>query len=278
MLNKQDLRILKLLSINEAQKSIDIAKKLAISQRTINLRVKSLQNQKLLTKSNDRIYFEENPLAIKLKEFILDKEDLEYLQGLNLELLILTSEEKLSLEELILKTGYKKSQVYNSIKYLQKRHLLLKEKTFYYFNNKLWKSLEPILFLFKEYKLINSNLPKGSIIIFQNKEKIIFQNDDELKDFQKTAFSRFSDFGIDIYYPNTYTNSSKELSIIEIFVDALDITKTLREKIYLGMFYEKNKNKIKNISHPILNNIKKVLAGERIENYPKREEIIGRLV
>jgi DNA-binding cell septation regulator SpoVG len=50
-------------------------------------------------------------------------------------------------------------------------------------------------------------------------------------------------------------------------------TKEFRDRMYLALFYYKYKDEFKDIKHPILDNLNKIFAGEKIERYPPLKEI-----
>ena len=95
-----------------------------------------------------------------------------------------------------------------------------------------------------------------------------------------TAFSAFEDYGIRLltvrYY---YTLPKRKLSAKDVFVHSLHVYEKepdARNFIFVALFYLKFKNKLGKIKDPLLENIKSVLAGNNIENYPKKSEIIDR--
>ena len=63
---------------------------------------------------------------------------------------------------------------------------------------------------------------------------------------------------------------------MEIFMHSLYITqkeKDIRNLTYIGLFYAKYKHELQKIHHPIVDKIKLILKGERLEGYPTLEEL-----
>ena len=50
-------------------------------------------------------------------------------------------------------------------------------------------------------------------------------------------------------------------------------TKEFRDRLYLALFYYKYKDELKDINHPILDDLNKIFSGEKIDRYPPLKEI-----
>jgi len=104
-----------------------------------------------------------------------------------------------------------------------------------------------------------------------DKNKTIFENKNELNDFQKTAFSVF-DFNL-FYNTNIYTNKKELLTKEEIYEDALNIASSQRELLFCGIYYLKHKFKyIKNSKHDKI--IKILLENKKFKGFPTKKDIL----
>ncbi|VVB63603.1 Uncharacterised protein [uncultured archaeon] len=75
---------------------------------------------------------------------------------------------------------------------------------------------------------------------------------------------------------NYYTLPKRELSVEEIFIHSLDSAEDLRQRLFCILFYLKNRDKLGEVEHPMMADIKAVLQGERIKGYPALEDIRDR--
>lgn len=174
-------------------------------------------------------------------------------------------------------TGLHKTTILKKINQGRKISLLIIEKKAYRVNEKIWPDAKELLIEFEKYEeSIDKRVPINSIIHFKNDKEIVFSNKDEL-DATLTAFSAYADYGIEIltirYY---YYLPKKKLTKKQVFMHSLYVTekeKDIKHIIFITLFYSKFRKELKHIKHPIVDNIKKVLAGERIKGYPSLQEI-----
>lgn len=185
--------------------------------------------------------------------------------------------EPTTIKDIQFKTNLKKAIIYNWMKKFQNISIIRKEGVKYHFNEKLWKNLR---YLIEELKKYNDSIDKrvkpSSIIYHKNENTIIYST--KIKEEAKpTAFSAFNEYGIKIlttkYY---YTISDKKQSIKDVFINALYVTEKefdYRNLTFLFLFYLKNKKNLSKIKHQILENIKQVIKGKQINNYPTLNEM-----
>ena len=89
-----------------------------------------------------------------------------------------------------------------------------------------------------------------------------------------TSFSAYSEYEIKLgLRDNYYTLPKRELSIQEIFIHSLDSAEDYRQRLFCVLFYLKNRDKLKDARHPMIESIQVVLRGEHIKGYPTREDI-----
>lgn len=183
-----------------------------------------------------------------------------------------------TIKEIEENTDFEKSIIYRKIKQAVLLSVIIQtQKKKYVLNKKIWNDLIKFLEEFKKYEeTTDIRIPVNSIIYYKSNEEIIFSNKEEL-DAELTGFSVYNRFGIKLLLPtNYYYLPKKSLSIKEIFIHSLYITqkeKNIRNLTYIGLFYVKYKNELKEIKHPILNKIKLIFKGKNIEGYPTLKEI-----
>ncbi|MGM5481788.1 MAG: helix-turn-helix domain-containing protein [Nanobdellota archaeon] len=182
-----------------------------------------------------------------------------------------------TLQELVANTKLHQVTILKKIQEGKKISLVKKENKRYSLNEKLWPEAKQMLDEMKIHeKYTDERIPANSRIYKKENQTIIFSNKDEL-DATKTAFSRFSEYEIKILLlTNYYILPKQELTTRDIFNHALIITEEefeIRKVIFITLFYLKYKEKVSNIDHPILKNIKGILKGETIKGYPTRQEL-----
>jgi len=267
-LNKTQIRILNEIYLYKLN-SLEIGKKLKLSNLTISRNIKKLKEYNLID-SNNQI---PNTLFSKLLENILSKQlNLIFLQKTNFKILLELLNKEKNIGELIINLNIEKTQIYDSLKKLKNQSIVIKKNDEYSINSKLWFDLIEFLIIYKtSNEYLNNQLPMGSKVLFKKKNKTIFENKNELNDFQKTAFSVF-DFNL-FYNTNIYTNKKELLTKEEIYEDALNIASSQRELLFCGIYYLKHKFKyIKNSKHDKI--IKILLENKKFKGFPTKKDIL----
>jgi predicted transcriptional regulator len=196
---------------------------------------------------------------------------------------ILILQECLSLtniSEISNKTQFNESTIYNWIKKFQKVSIIRKVNNQYLFNTKLWNNLKNFIIEFRKFNdSVDKRVSPSSKIYFKNKYLIIFSSKN-LEDASFTAFSAYKEFGINILTTkNYYSLPVKKNDVVDVFTHSLYVTekeKDFRNLMFVTLFYLKNRNKLNKINNPILDNIKKILKGEDIKDYPSLSDIKDR--
>jgi len=138
----------------------------------------------------------------------------------------------------------------------------------------MWNDLIELLNAYNSsIQFENENLPKNSKVLFKTKEFIIFENNLNLIDYKKTAFSAF-DFKL-FYNTNIYTTFDKDLTKSQIYEDALNISTSVRELILCAVYYLKhNFTNIKNSKH---RKIVQILEENRVfKGFPTKFDILDK--
>ena len=249
------------------------------SQPQVYRAARTLEEKGFATRSRGRISPSGQAFTTLLLQLVITFPNLKALladSGIPLLTGILTSK---SIKELEKGTGLAKSTIYKKLKEAHNISVVKKQRGKYVFNDQLWGKLRQFLMEYKEYQEnVDSRVPLGSVIYYKTNEEIIFSSKQEL-DATLTGFSAFEQHGIKLlmhtYY---YYIPNKKLSLSEVFRHTLHIIekeRTVYNLILTTLFYAKHKKSLR-IQHPIIDNIKKVLAGKRVDDYPSLEEIRDR--
>ncbi|MBT4825026.1 hypothetical protein HN695_00215 [Candidatus Woesearchaeota archaeon] len=182
-----------------------------------------------------------------------------------------------SVSKIVDKTKLNNATIYNWIKKFQKVSIIKKINNQYLFNTKLWADLKNFIIEFKKFNdSVDPRVKPNSKIYFKNKDLIVFSTK-TLENASFTAFSKYKEFGINILTTkNYYSLPFKKKNVVDIFIDSLYVVekeKDFRNLLFVALFYLKNKKKLGKINNIILNNIKKILKGEHINDYPSLLEI-----
>lgn len=185
-----------------------------------------------------------------------------------------------TISEISDKTNLNESTIYNWIKKFQKVSIVRKINNQYVFNEKLWDDLKEFIIEFKKFNdSVDKRVNPSSKIYYKDKDVIIFSSKTS-EDASFTAFSAYKEFGIDILTTkNYYSLPLKKNDLVDVFTHSLYVTqkeKDFRNLMFVTLFYLKHKNKLNKVNHAILDNIKKILKGEDIKDYPTLLDIKDR--
>ena len=254
-----------------------IAGKLKISIKQAYRVCKGLEQKGLLERGRNKVMLSKAAIAVMLSNLISENPNTIPLfadSGIPILTLLLIPK---STVEIVNESGLKKSIIYRKLKQALSISAIRKENNKYIINEKVWPKLNELLQAIKtQEETIDSRVPLGSIIYFKNKDEIIFSNKANI-DFSLTAFSRYVDYGIKLLLPtNFYYFPKKNLSLKEIFIHSLYIAdkgRDIRYIIYIALLYIAHKKQLSPVKHPVLDNIKLIIKGTKIENYPSLDEI-----
>ena len=184
-----------------------------------------------------------------------------------------------TIEEISSETGYKKTAIYKRLVQARKRSLVRNNLNTFEINDKMWSGLKEMLEEIKKSELKTDNrIPASAIIYYKKREEIVFSSKEEL-DAEKTAFSAYQNYGINLltitnfYYLPKKTLTKKDILKHSLYIAEKDVD--TRYLIFIALFYAKYKKELK-IKHPILTNINAILAGGEVKGYPKYQEIKDR--
>ncbi len=187
-----------------------------------------------------------------------------------------------TVDEITEEADVKKSTVYAFLKKALKISLVKKDGERYVLNERLWGDVSDLLREIRDIeRLLDPRVPYNSVIYYRDRDEVIYSNKYRGDSGEKTGFSVFEKEGIKLLLPTTYYYYSdkepeKELTKEDIFRHALYVAEketSVRHLIFLALYYCKYKDELKDVKHKIVKNLKLVLQGERIKEYPDFEEI-----
>ena len=201
------------------------------------------------------------------------------LSGSGIKLFIAILEPKL-VSEIIKETGIKRSTIFYKLKEATKNSFINTTEEKYFFNEKIWPKVREFLIELKKHEeTTDKRIPAGAVIYFKNKDEIVFSTKIEC-DAALTGFSAYENFGIKLLTVDyTYYLPKKTLTKKEVFLHSLyraEKEGDARDYTLIALFYLKHKNDLIEIKHEIIDNINKVLQGEKIKYYPSLAEIKDR--
>lgn len=184
-----------------------------------------------------------------------------------------------SLEALAMETGIPGDTLYGYLKDLLRLGVVRRSregKAYHYsFNFILWPELKDFVTSLLEYQTLR-HVPREALIIKSYIDGVLFKSI-RSQDAAPTSFSAYDNYGIKLgLRDNYYTLPRRELSIQEVFIHSLDSAEDLRQRLFCILFYLKNRDKLGEVEHPMMTDIKAVLQGERIKGYPTLEDIRDR--
>jgi len=174
-------------------------------------------------------------------------------------------------------TKLNKATIYNWINKLQKVSIIRETNHQYLFNTKLWADLKEFIIEFKKFNdSLDNRIRPSSKIYYKDKNIIIFSTKTS-ENASLTAFSMYKQFGVNILTTkNYYSFPNKKNTVRDVFIHSLYVTekeKDFRNLLFVALFYLKNRKKLNRINNVILDNIKRILKGEQIKDYPSLSEI-----
>jgi hypothetical protein len=262
---------------NKSIKSLALA--LNLKERRIYVIIKNLTEKGLINRINGNIEIKEALHIRLLLQILVDFPNLAPAisdSGLSILISLLDTS---TINEISIKTGYKKTIIYTKLREGRKRSIVKKINSTYILNEKIWGKLIDFLKELKKYEFItDTRIPASAIIYYKNKSEILFASKEETEG-EKTAFSAYEKYGIKIFtIKNYYYLPKKSLTKTEILKHSLYIVEKdndLKNLIFLSLFYAKFKSEFK-IKHDILMKIDVVLAKGVVNNYPSYQEIKDR--
>jgi hypothetical protein len=195
-----------------------------------------------------------------------------------------------NLKELLDDTGLSDSSLYPYIRKLRARQILFRERGKIFFNEKLRARLYEFINLYREHLIQQEfNIPNNAKIYYQSLKEVVFSMPIEYPGAQRTAFSVYGEYGIELMGPEWFYRVDKlksNISVSNILLDSLRVAgakgqESSRRRLYSYLFYRKFANKLKSFRHLDLDLINRIFSGEKLDksviiNFPSREEIVDK--
>ncbi|MBN2141952.1 hypothetical protein JW711_01355 [Candidatus Woesearchaeota archaeon] len=276
-----ELSLTELKILENIGKGIVVPKELAravnrsVQQTSLSLR--SLEKKEMLLRKRRQIDLSQKThVALLVRQLVVHPNLKELLSDSGIAVLT-ASLNPLNVCEIMQKSGFGKSIVYRKIKQAFNVSVIRKNTGKYSFNDVIWPDLKEFLVELRNYELaVDPRLPQDGVIYYKNDSEILFSTIQE-RDASLTAFSAYKDCGLEIYsHVNYYHLPKKTLSLREIFRHSLFVVETTKEYwgiLYVALFYLKHKKSLKGIHSPILEQLHKVICGEKIKDYPDLRDI-----
>ena len=260
----------------------DLSQDFRLRPETVSRTTTRLREKGLLEREDHRIVLAEAVPAESFKKLYYAHRASPFrliLADRRVDLLYSLDQNPKSVETLARESALPSKTVYYYLKDLIRLGIVRKTKTnrgyLYSFNYLFWGALKDFVTTLQEHRL-RRLVPREALMIKGNKDGVLFKSI-RPQDATFASFSAYKDYGIDLgLMDNYYTLPKRELSIKEIFIHSLDSAEVLQQRLVCILFYLKNREKLKGVDHPLIEDIQAILRGERIKGYPTLDDIRDR--
>jgi biotin operon repressor len=256
-----------------------IQKELGLLKGSVSRIITGLQDIGLVERAGGEILLAPTPPAEAFKRLYYSHRASplqEILSGRRVELLSRLDSQPKSLETLAGVNGISNDTVYYYLQGFRPLGIVsrsMQGKAYLYsFNYIIWPELKDFVTALREFQVLRL-VPREALLIKSYENSVLFKSLKQ-QDATLTSFSAYSEYEIKLgLRDNYYTLPKRELSIQEIFIHSLDSAEDYRQRLFCVLFYLKNRDKLKDARHPMIESIQAVLRGEHIKGYPTREDI-----
>jgi predicted transcriptional regulator len=256
-----------------------IQKELGLLKGSVSRIITGLQDIGLVERAGGEILLAPTPPAEAFKRLYYSHRASplqEILSGRRVELLSRLDSQPKSLETLAGVNGISNDTVYYYLQGFRPLGIVsrsMQGKAYLYsFNYIIWPELKDFVTALREFQVLRL-VPREALLIKSYENSVLFKSLKQ-QDATLTSFSAYSEYEIKLgLRDNYYTLPKRELSIQEIFIHSLDSAEDYRQRLFCVLFYLKNRDKLKDARHPMIESIQVVLRGEHIKGYPTREDI-----
>jgi len=260
----------------------DLSRALNLRPETLSRIVTSLVNKGLLERKDREIALARTPAAESFKRLYFAHRASPFsllFADRRIDLLSRIESEQKSVQVLEEETAIPKKTIYRYLKSLLRLGAVKrtkKDRAYLYSLNKIfWPEIEDFVAAILEYQALRL-VPSEGLLIKSYRDNVLFKSL-RPQDATFTSFSAYEDYGIELFLRDYYyTLPKRELSIQEVFIHSLDSAGEFSQKLFCVLFYLKNRDKFEAIDHPMIKNLKAVLQGERIKDYPTLVDIEDR--
>ncbi|MBR4686255.1 MAG: helix-turn-helix transcriptional regulator [Candidatus Methanomethylophilaceae archaeon] len=186
-----------------------------------------------------------------------------------------------TIQEISLETGISESHLHKILKIQTGGTVVRKIDGYYSLNSMKHPQIKAFLIsLIDHLDVCDPRIPDNSILLFREGGEVVYSMTEMSLD-QTTGFSALEDYGLTgwSFDDNYYTTKEDELTLDQIFEDAIRIAETedsTRMRMANEIFYMKRKEEL-NPPKEFLDKHNRILAGERIEKWPSLTEIQEKL-
>lgn len=276
VLNKTQLKVLETIIDSKAGlTSIELAEKLKITQSQMSFTLTRLIKEGLVEKKKKVYLISKFTHAQYLKNLYLEKRiNLGRIFSNKRIVFLYTLLRPITVKKIQPTSNLKKSVVYQYIKEFKEFGIIKETNKSYCINTEKWQPLNDFICEYNKFKkIVDYRIPPNAQILYKDEKKLLFRYDFDF-DAEKTAFSRFSEFGLKIYPVGTiYRLPKKELSVKEVYTDALQISKEYRDYMFDILFYLTHKKELINVNQKIHKDIIEHLKGNTKDYLPPLNEI-----
>jgi hypothetical protein len=278
--SKTELKVLEQVALGKRQ-VLEVAQALKKDKSQIYRIIKALEIKGFLSLNNSEIRpSKATHIQLLLQQLSRQSSFIEDISGCGLKLYLYIQETPRTIEEITKNTGIKSSTFFFKLKSARRKSLIKKIENKYVFNSKFWSGLNEFFIELKKYEeSFDKRIPPGSVIYHKTDKEIVFSTKAECNA-TLTGLSVYSNKGIKIFtIDNNYYLPKRRLTRKDILMHSLyrcEKDKNIQNMILLALFYIKYKKEFSKIHHEILDNINKVLQGNKVEGYPSLSEIKDR--
>ena len=217
------------------------------------------------------------PMASSLTKLLQSVSDVYLPLSSNGAEILASLDEPRTVPEICERTGLELSRTYTKMKELHRRSMVTKQGHMYSVNGKVWPELIPFLEDYRRFLDVNpEGIPVSATVYHRGKDGILFHTS-EPEGYEKTAFSAYGEYGIDILSEGSYCRTGKkEPTTDEVFLDSLYVisrTDDWRLKMFTLIFYCKNKDRLTVPDLPVMRDMQNVLKGDRVEGWAPLSEM-----
>jgi len=241
-MKKTELKIFELL-MKEKLSISQLSEKLGLTLSTVSEPVTSLENRGLVVKERAGVN-----IFVKHTDNILSSEMVKIGNYFSLEKLLSDSNEYVlaelleekTFDELQEKTNLSTTHIYRILTELLEMGAIKRD-------NRKFRGSEKLHYLISLLRKVHEreNVESGAIVLFSNDYKLKKSHQNQSLKGTPTAFSAFSQFGVDYFSPFNYAIwPEKKLTPEEVFVHALKCSESKKDVLISMIFYLKNKRRI----------------------------------
>jgi DNA-binding transcriptional ArsR family regulator len=159
--------------------------------------------------------------------------------------------------------GEDRRTVMSRINKMKRNGLVYKDGRKYRINDVFWPELRKLVTEYDVYrKTIDLRVPPDSRVYFRSEDHAVFSNDRSI-DFQRTAFSRYGEYGMTVHVnTNYYCTLPAPPTLSEIMVHSMEIISSDKDKRLRTaalIFYKKHIDRFECVRHPVKDEMDAVL-------------------